>query len=64
MILLWVVGNPNFSGQFKKIIRRFIGVGYGLGVMRPSACLVVGQVMVCGCGFLFGCVMVYTEQNS
>ena len=55
MIPTGVVGKPNFSGQFKKIIRRCRGldmawVSYGG--------LVVGLVTVCGCGFLFGCATV------
>ena len=35
-----IVGNPYFSDQFKKIIKRYINVGYNLDVMRYSACLV------------------------
>ena len=32
-----IVGNPNFSNQFKKIVKRYIRVGYNLDVMRQSA---------------------------
>ena len=35
-----IVGKPNFSDQFKKIVKRYMRVGYNLGVMRQSACLV------------------------
>ena len=35
-----IVGNPNFSDQFKKIIKRYLKVGYNLDVMPRSACLV------------------------
>ena len=28
-----IIGNPNFSDQFKKIIKRYIKVGYNLNVM-------------------------------
>ena len=35
-----IVGNPNFSDQFKKIVKRYIRVGYNLDIMRQSACLV------------------------
>ena len=31
---------PNFSDQFKKIVKRYIRVGYNLDIMRQSACLV------------------------
>ena len=35
--------NLIFSDQFKKIIKRYIKVGYNLDVMRQSACLVLTQ---------------------
>ena len=35
-----IVGKPNFSDQFKNIIKLYIKVGYNLDVMRQSACLV------------------------
>ena len=34
------VGKTNFSDHFKKIVKRYIRVGYNLDVMRQSACLV------------------------
>ena len=36
-----IVGKPNFSDQFKKIVKRYIRVGYNLDIMRQSACLVL-----------------------
>ena len=36
-----IVGKPNFSDQFKKIVKRYIRVRYNLDVMRQSACLVL-----------------------
>ena len=36
-----IVGKPNFSGQFKKIIKRYIKVEYNMDVMRHSACLIL-----------------------
>ena len=36
-----IIGKPNFSDQFKKIIKRYIKVGYNLDVMRQSAFLVL-----------------------
>ena len=36
-----IVGKPNFSDQFKKIVKRYIRIGYNLDVMRQSACLVL-----------------------
>ena len=41
-----IIGKPNFSDQFKKIIKRYIKVGYNLDVMRQPACLVLDQIMV------------------
>ena len=35
-----IVGKPNFSDQFKKIVKRYMRVGYNLDIMRQSACLV------------------------
>ena len=35
-----IVGKPNFSDQFKNIVKRYIRVGYNLDIMRLSACLV------------------------
>ena len=32
-----IVSKPNFSDTFKKIIKRYIKVGYNLDVMRQSA---------------------------
>ena len=48
-----VVGKPNFSDQFKKIVKRYIRVGYNLEIMRQSACLVLNPIMVYSYGFLF-----------
>ena len=35
-----IVEKPNLSDQFKKIVKRYIRVGYNLDIMRQSACLV------------------------
>ena len=53
-----VVGKPNFSDQFKKIVKRYIRVGYNLDIMRQSACLVLNPITVYSYGFLFNCTMV------
>ena len=58
------VGKPNFSDQFKKIIKRYIKVGYNLGVMRQSACLVLNPIMVYSNGFLFNCTTVGQALDS
>ena len=40
------VGKPNFRDQFKKIVKRYIRVGYNLDIMRQSACLVLIPITV------------------
>ena len=41
-----IVGNPNFSDQFKKVIKRYKKVGYNLDIMRQFACMVVNPITV------------------
>ena len=36
-----IVGMPNFSDQFKQIIKSYNKVVYNMDIMRQSACLVV-----------------------
>ena len=61
-----IVGKPNFSDQFKKIIKRYtcIKVGYNLDVMRQSACLVSNPITVYSYGFLFNCTTVGLASDS
>ena len=58
------VGKHNFSDQFKKIIKRYIKVGYNLDVMRQSACLILNQITVYSYGFLFNCSTVGQDSDS
>ena len=59
-----IVGKPNFSDQYKKIIKRYIKVGYNLDVMRQSACLVLHPITVYSYGFLFNCTMVGQASDA
>ena len=59
-----IVGKPNFSDQFKKIVKRYIRVGYNLDIMRQSACLVLNPVTVYSYGFLFNCTTVGQASDS
>ena len=59
-----VVGKPNFSDQFKKIVKRYIRVGYNLDIMRQSACLVLNPITVYSYGFLFNCTTVGQASDS
>ena len=45
-------------------MERCVGVECGLGVVRQSACLVLGPIAVNGCGFLFNCTMVGQASDS
>ena len=59
-----IVGRPNFSDQFKKIVKRYIRVGYNLDIMRQSACLVFNPSTVYSYGFLFNYTMVGQASDS
>ena len=48
-----IVGKPNFSDQFKKIVKLYIRVGYNVDIMRQSACLVLNPITNYSYGFLF-----------
>ena len=59
-----IVGKPNFSDQFKKIVKRYKRVGYNMDIMRQSACLVVNPITVYSYGFLFNCTTVGRASDS
>ena len=59
-----IVGKPTFIYQFKKIVKRYIRVGYNLDVMRQSACLVLIPNTVYSYGFLFNCTTVDQAPDS
>ena len=47
------VGRADFSDQFRKIIVRYIGIGYNINIMRQSACLVFNPITVNNFASLF-----------
>ena len=55
---------PNFSDQFKKIVKCYIRVGYNLDIIRQSACLVLNPITVYSYGFLFNCTTVGQASDS
>ena len=59
-----IVGKPNFSVQFKNIVKRYIRVGYNLDIMQQSACLVLNPFTVYSYGFLFNCTTVCQASDS
>ena len=54
----------DFSDQFRKIIMRYIRIGYKLNVMQQSACLVINPIMVDGYAALFNCTPVDRASDS
>ena len=52
------------SDQFKKIVKRYIWVGYNLDILRQSACLVLNPITVYSYGFLFNCTTVGQASDS
>ena len=43
-----IIGNPNFSNLWKRIVNRFKRAGHPLDIMRQTACLVFNPIMVEG----------------
>ena len=59
-----IVGKPNFSNQFNKIVKRYIRVEYNLDIMRQSACPVLNPIAVYSYGILFNCTRVGQASDS
>ena len=59
-----IVGNPNFSDLFKRIVNHFKRAGYTLDIMRQTECLVFNPIMVEGYAALFSCTAVVQASDS
>ena len=59
-----IIGNPNFSNLFKRIVNRFRRAWYTLDIMRQTACLVFNPIMVEGYAALFPCTGVVHASDS
>ena len=59
-----LIGNPNFSDLFKRIVNRFRRAGCTLDIMRQTACLVFNPIMVEGYAALFSCTAVVQASDS
>ena len=59
-----IIGNPNFSDLFKRIVNRFRRAGYTLAIMRQTACLVFNPIIVEGYPAHFGCTAVVQASDS
>ena len=59
-----VIGNPNFSDLFKRIVNLFKRAGYTLYIMRQTACLVFNPIIIEGYAALFICTAVVQASDS
>ena len=59
-----MVRKPNLSDQFKKIVKRYIRVGYNLHIMRSLHAFILNAITVYSYGFLFNCMMVGQAPDS
>ena len=59
-----IVGSNNFSALFIKIISHYKKIGYNIGVMQRTACLVVDPITVGNFAFLFNCTLVGRTSDS
>ena len=59
-----IIGNPNFSYLFKRIVNRFKTAGYTLDIMRQTARLVFNPIKVECYAALFSCTAVVLASDS
>ena len=59
-----IIGNPNFSDLFRRIVKRFRRTGYNLDIIRQTACLVFNPIMVDDYAALFSCTAVVQAWDS
>ena len=55
-----IIGKPNFSVQFRNIIKRYKKVGYSMDIMRQAACLDVNPITV----YSYGLILIYTTVGQ
>ena len=53
-----MIGKYDFPYHFKKIIVHYKKIGYNIGVLRQTACLVVNPFRVHNFAYLFDCTTV------
>ena len=59
-----IIGNPNFSYLFKRIVDRFKRAGYTLDIIRQTARLVFNPIMVEGYAALLSCTAMVQASDS
>ena len=69
MVILFINSNELLENLIlvinsKKIVKRYIRVGYNLDILQQSACLVLNPIMVYSYGFLFNCMTVGQASDS
>ena len=58
-----IIGNPNFSDLFKRIVNRFKRAGYTLDIMRQTTCLVFKPIMVEGYAAHFTSLVIQASDS-
>ena len=58
-----IIGNPNSSNLFKRIVNHFKRAGYSLDFIRQTACLVFNPIMVEVYAALFSCTAVVQAED-
>ena len=53
-----IIGKNDVPYHFKKLIVRYIKIGYNIDVLRQTACLVVNPIKVNSFAYLFNCTTV------
>ena len=59
-----IIGNPNFSNLFKRILNHFKRAEYTLDITQQTACLVFNPITVEGYVALFSCTAVVQASDS
>ena len=59
-----IVGSNNFSAQLVGVISHYKKIGYSIGVLQRTACLVVNPITVGNFAFLFNCSPVGRTSGS
>ena len=59
-----IIGNPNFSDLFKRIVNRFKRACNTLDIMLQTTCLVFNSIMVESYAALFNCTAVVQASDS
>ena len=59
-----IIGKNDFPYYFKKTIVRYKKIGYNIGVLRQTACLVVNPIKVNSFAYIFNCTKIGRLQTE